>query len=108
MTALTSAMGARHGSHFDNLRAPFRPICKIAALRKAELGRIAIALMSWSKTLHANRLSRARWTPRKGRCGRPGKQSGNAVMRLAPVFDQLECFAMFAINQLNCVARVRS
>jgi hypothetical protein len=108
MTALTPAMGARHGSHFENLRALFRPICKNPALRKAELGRIAIALMSWSQTLHANRLSRARWTPPQGAMRPPGKQSGNAVTRLAPVFDQLECFAMFPIKQLNFVARVRS
>jgi hypothetical protein len=76
---------ARHGSHFENIRALFRPICKNPALRKAELGRIAIALMSWSQTLHANRLSRARWTPRKGRCGRPANN------REMPLRVSLQC-----------------
>ena len=108
MTALKRAMGAGHGSHSENLPALFRPICKKAALRRAELGRIAVALMSWSQTLHANRLSRARWTPPQGAMRPPGKQSGNAVTRLGPAFDRLECFAMFATQQLICATRVRS
>jgi hypothetical protein len=100
------SMRKRHSSHFENMVTRLGRICKTRIDAGPKVGNIEHALKSGADA-PANRLSRARWTPRKGRCGRPGKQSGNAVKRLAPVLANLECFAVFAIKLIDHPARVQ-
>lgn len=108
MTAFTPVKLARRGSHSGHLCAPLVSICNNAAPLRSEVGRIAIALTSWSRRSTPTGSPEHGGHPARGDAAAPANDREMPSKRLAPAFDQLESFAMFAIKQLNYISRVRS